>query len=124
MNSKRTLFLLLGVIFLLNGLIINGASMYAGQFPGALMAFAMAVMSFCLAYLSPHFAAKDERAQAIRERAVYISYFWGVGFAILLMLLFNPMSPLQVTAFHALSMFMAFYISVVFLSMVYYAKKY
>ena len=122
-NLKQT-YLILGIIMLFNAVIINGAYLYSGKFPEALMAIAMTIMSFCLAYLTPHFSTKDERAQKIRERAIYISYFWGLGFAIILMIIFNPTSNLNLAAFHVLSLFMTLYISTVFLSMVYFAKRY
>lgn len=124
MKNNRIIFCIVGFIMLINAVMMNGAYLLAGKFPEGLMIVALTIMSFCLAYLTPHFAAKDERAQKIRERAVYMSYFWGVGFAIVLMVLFNPTSSLHVTEFQLLSLFMAFYISVVFLNMVYYAKKY
>lgn len=124
MKNNRVIFLILGFIMLINALLINGAYIFSGKFPEALMAVAVAVMAFCLAYLAPHFAAKDERAQKIRERAVYISYFWGLGFAMILLIIFNPVSPLNLAAFQVLTLFMALYISTVFLNMVYYAKKY
>ena len=124
MKNSRGMFLIFGFIMLASAVVINGAYIFSGKFPEALMAVAVAVMAFCLAYLAPHFAAKDERAQKIRERAIYISYFWGIGFAVILMIIFNPTSPLNVAAFQVLSLFMALYISTVFLNMVYYAKKY
>lgn len=124
MKNTRAIFLILGFIMLVNALIMNGAYIFSGKFPEALMAVALTVMSFCLAYLAPQFAAKDERAQRIRERAVYISYFWGIGFAMILMIIFNPTSSITLEAFHVLTLFMALYISTVFLNMVYYAKKY
>ena len=124
MKNNKVIFLILGFIMLINALLINGAYIFSGKFPEALMAVAVAVMAFCLAYLAPHFAEKDERAQKIRERAIYIGYFWGIGFAVILMIIFNPTSPLNLEAFQVLSLFMSLYISTVFLNMVYYAKKY
>ena len=124
MKNNSVIFLIIGVILLINSLLINGAYIASGKFPEGLMVVALTIMAFCLAYLAPHFSAKDERAQKIRERAVYISYFWGIGFAVILMIIFNPTSPLNLEAFQVLSLFMAVYISTVFLNMVYYAKKY
>lgn len=80
MKNTRAILLILGFIMLINALIINSAYILSGKFPEGLMAVALTVMSFCLAYLAPQFAAKDERAQRIRERAVYTSYFWGIDF--------------------------------------------
>ena len=124
MKNYRAIYLLLGFIMLINALLINSAYIFSGKFPEGLMTVALTIMAFCLAYLAPHFSAKDERAQKIRERAVYISYFWGIGFAVILMSIFNPTSSLNLAAFHVLSLFMTLYISTVFLNMVYYAKKY
>ena len=124
MKNNRAIFLIFGFIMLVNALVINGAYIFSGKFPEALMTVALTIMAFCLAYLAPHFAAKDEREQKIRERAIYISYFWGIGFAVILMIIFNPTSPLNLEAFQVLSLFMTLYISTVFLNMVYYAKKY
>jgi len=124
MNNNRVIFLILGFIMLVNSIVINSAYISLGKFPEGLMAVAVTIMAFCLAYLAPHFAAKDERAQKIRERAVYISYFWGLGFAIILMIVFNPTTALNLEAFQVLSLFMALYISTVFLNMVYYAQRY
>ena len=124
MKNTRGMFLIFGFIMLVSALVINGAYIFSGKFPEALMTVALSIMAFCLAYLAPHFAEKDERAQKIRERAIYISYFWGIGFAVILMIIFNPTSPLNLAAFQVLSLFMALYISTVFLNMVYYAKKY
>lgn len=124
MKNNRAMFLGFGFIMLVSALVINGAYISSGKFPEALMTVAVTIMAFCLAYLAPHFAEKDERAQKIRERAIYISYFWGIGFAVILMIIFNPTSPLNLEAFQVLSLFMSLYISTVFLNMVYYAKKY
>ena len=124
MKNNRVIFLIIGFIMLINAFLINGAYIFSGKFPEWLMIVALTIMAFCLAYLAPHFSAKDERAQKIRERAVYISYFWGIGFAVILMMIFNPISSLHLAAFQVLSLFMALYISTVFLNMVYYARKY
>ena len=124
MKNNRGMFLGLGFIMLASALVINSAYISSGKFPEALMTVALTIMAFCLAYLAPHFAEKDERAQKIRERAIHISYFWGIGFAVILMIIFNPTSPLNLAAFQVLSLFMALYISTVFLNMVYYDKKY
>lgn len=80
MKNRRTIFLIFGFIMLFNAIFINGAYIVSGKFPEGLLAFAFTIMTFCLAYLAPHLAEKDERAQRIRERAIYSSYFWGNGF--------------------------------------------
>lgn len=124
MKNKQLLFYILGAVLFIHALVLNLPSILAFEFPNAIMAFGLAIMAFCLAYLTPHFAEKDERAQKIRERAVYMSYFWGMGFLFLLFMLFNPFSTFELAAFQLLSLFIALYLSIVFLNMVYYARKY
>ncbi|OAT83740.1 hypothetical protein A6P54_00070 [Bacillus sp. MKU004] len=125
MKNNKPIFLVLGVIMLLNACLVNGAYISSGKFPEGIMTVALAIMSFSMAYLSDHFAAKDERAQKIRERGVFVSYFWMLGFIILLMAFVNPyVGPLQLSAYHLLLLIASLYISVVFLNMVYYARKY
>lgn len=115
---------ILGTILFINALVLNLPSILAFEFPNAIMAFGLAIMAFCLAYLTPHFAEKDERAQKIRERAIYMSYFWGMGFLLVLLIVFNPLSTFELATFQLLSLFIALYLSIVFLNMVYYARKY
>jgi len=82
-------------------------------------------MCFCLGYLSGPFAAKDERAQKIRERGVYISYFLMVGMIFILLLCINPyLGFFTISAYHLLTLIGSLYIAVVFLNMTYYAWKY
>lgn len=124
MKGNRITFTVLGIIMLVNAILFNGADIYIGKFPDDLMIIALSIMCFCLAYLTPHFAAKDERAQKIRERAVYMSYFWVMGFSIILMFVFNPISNINIASYEVVSLLISLFISIVFLNMVYYAKKY
>ena len=124
MKGSKTTYIVLGIIMSALAILFNGADIYVGQFPNDLMTVAMAIICFCMAYLVPHFEAKDERAQKIRERAVYMSYFWVLGFSVILMFIFNPISNINMAALDVVSLLMALFISIVFLNMVYYAKKY
>lgn len=125
MKNNKFIFLLLGVIMFLNALIVNWAYISSGKFPEGLMLMALTIMSFCLAYLSDHFAAKDERAQKIRERGIYVSYFWMLGIIFILLLFINPyLDIINISAYHLLTLIVSLYIAVVFLNMVYYARKY
>lgn len=124
MKNKQLVFYILGTILFIYALVLNLPSILDFEFPNAIMAFGLAIMAFCLAYLTPHFAEKDERAQKIRERAIYMSYFWGMGFLLILLIVFNPLSTFELAAFQLLSLFIALYLSIVFLNMVYYARKY
>jgi O-antigen/teichoic acid export membrane protein len=125
MKNNKLVFLISGVILLLNAIFVNWAYISSGKFPEGLMTLAITIMSFCMAYLSDHFAAKDERAQKIRERGVFVSYFWMLGIIIALMALVNPyVGPVNLSAYHLLLLIASLSISVVFLNMVYYARKY
>ncbi|MCM3569507.1 hypothetical protein [Neobacillus mesonae] len=125
MKNKKATFLILGILLLLNAIIVNGAYISNGKFPEGIMAFAITIMSFSMAYLSDHFAAKDERAQKIRERGIYVSYFWMLGIIFILLLLINPyLDIINISAYHLLTLIISLYITVVFLNMVYYARKY
>lgn len=125
MKNNKTAFLILGIIMFLNALFVNWAYISSGKFPEGLMLISITIMSFCLAYLSDHFTAKDERAQKIRERGVYVSYFWMLGIIFVLLLIINPyLGVLYISAYHLLTLIVSLYISVVFLNMVYYARKY
>lgn len=125
MKNSKLIFLILGVIMFLNTLVVNWAYISSGKFPEGLMLIAITIMSFCLAYLSDHFAAKDERAQKIRERGIYVSYFWMLGIIFVLLLFINPyLGLINISAYHLLTLIVSLYIAVVFLNMVYYARKY
>jgi MFS family permease len=125
MMKNKTAFLILGVIMLINAFFVNWAYLSAGKFPEGLITVSITIMSFCMAYLSDHFSAKDERAQKIRERGVFVSYFWMLGIIIILMALINPyVGPVHLSAYHLLLLIASMYIAVVFLNMVYYARKY
>lgn len=125
MKNRKLTFQILGVILFLNALVVNWSFISAGKFPEGLMLIAITIMSFCLVYLSDHFAAKDERAQKIRERGVFVSYFWMLGIISALIVAINPyFGVLHISAYHLLLLIGSLFISVVFLNMVYYARKY
>lgn len=124
MTNNRAIFIILGTIITVSALFVNITTIIVGKFPHSLMMISMGILCFCMAYLAPHFSEKDERAQKIRERGIYISYFWGLGFALFLLLILNPISPLHFSGYEALSLYLSLYIATVFISMVYYARKY
>jgi hypothetical protein len=63
MKNNKLVFLISGVILLVNAVFVNWAYISSGKFPEGLMTVAITIMSFCMAYLSDHFAAKDEHAR-------------------------------------------------------------
>ncbi|MGE7624799.1 hypothetical protein ACQKMD_17625 [Viridibacillus sp. NPDC096237] len=124
MKETKMGFIIMGFIFGVMALFINGVSISVNKFPSSLMLIAICIMCFCLAYLAPHLTVKDERAQKIRERSIYVNYFILIAVVVILMIVFNPVSSLHIDAYSLLTIMMTIYISSVFLTMVYYAKKY
>lgn len=125
MRKNKLIFLFLGVIMFLNAMVVNWVYISTGKFPEGLMLIAISIMSFSLAYLSDHFAAKDERAQKIRERGIYMSYFWMLGIISVSLIFVNPyLNIINISAYHLLTTLLSLYITVVFLNMVYYTRKY
>lgn len=115
----------MGVIMFLNAVIVNGTYIIEKKFPEGLLFIAITIMCFCLAYLSDHFSVKDERAQKIKERGIYVSYFWMLGIIVILLLLNHPyLGMINISAYHLLTLIASLFITVVFINMVYFAKKY
>ena len=83
----------------------------------------MAVMSFCLSYLSPQFSQKDERIRMIREKSMFFSGFAFLiySFALTTALGFNLIS---LSAIEAINILIALMISTIFISMVVLARRY
>ncbi|MGE7919764.1 hypothetical protein ACQKM9_12540 [Viridibacillus sp. NPDC093762] len=124
MKQTQMGYIIMGCIFGILAIFINGVSISVNKFPSSLILIAICIMCFCLSFLVPHLTPKDERAQKIRERSIYVNYFILIAVVVILMIVFNPVSNLQIEAYNLLSIMMTVYISSVFLTMVYYAKKY
>ncbi|WP_347551919.1 hypothetical protein ABFG93_07355 [Pseudalkalibacillus hwajinpoensis] len=73
-----------GIFFLLMSIlhVIPAFFLREAPIPAGYMMFAMAVMSFCLSYLFPQFKMKDERSRMIREKGMFYSYFFMLGYII------------------------------------------
>lgn len=109
----------------LNTVLFNISYIEAGKFPEGIIFLGITIMSLCLAYVNEHLIGKDERAKKIRERSIYISYFWILILSVILLVLVNPYTNIiNLSSYHLLLLFITFYISVVFLSMVFYSKKF
>lgn len=110
---------------LFNTVLFNISYIEAGKFPEGIILVGITIMSFCLAYVVEHLIEKDERAKKIRERSIYISYFWILILGLILLGLVNPyINILVLSSYHLLLLLITFYISIVFLSMIFYAKKF
>lgn len=123
MKNIKLLMAFLGIILMITSLIINGIQISLGSFPDDLFLFSAAIVALSVAYLTDHFSAKDERATKIRERAIYISYFWMLGFILILLTIVNPeLSLISITAYQATSLLLNLYVCTVFIIMSYYAR--
>jgi hypothetical protein len=127
MNSKtgRRLFLLFGFIFLSNSLLLLFSSISTGAFFAGyeLVFLGTAVMSFCLAYLYPQFKDNDERAKRIRERGMFISYFFILGYMIILMPLLQ-FELIVLSGYQTVSLLSTMTIITVFTSFVVLSKRF
>jgi hypothetical protein len=127
MNSKtgRRLFLLFGLVFLSNSLFLLFSSISTGAFFAGyeLVFLGTAVMSFCLAYLYPQFKDNDERAKRIRERGMFISYFFILGYMIILMPLLQ-FELIVLSGYQTVSLLSTMTIITVFSSFVVLSKRF
>ncbi|NQD65619.1 permease [Bacillus haikouensis] len=115
-------YFIIGGIFAAQGIFILAVGIIDGSIPFyALPLFAMAVMSFCMSYLHPHFKQKDERMRMIREKGMFYSYFALLSYFMILMWVLQ-FDLIQLTAMNLLYIIMALTIMTVFISMAVVAK--
>ena len=117
-------YLVFGVFFGLNALLLLGVGIGAGHepIPASYMLVSMSIMTFCLSYLQPQFKAKDERSRMIREKGMFYSYFALLGY-IMVFLFLLQFNIVNISAITVLSVLAAMLISTVFVSMVIVAKQ-
>ncbi|WP_243291773.1 hypothetical protein [Bacillus sp. FJAT-47783] len=127
MSSKvgRRFFLISGFVFLFYSLLIGFASVTTGAFfvGHELVFLGTTVMSFCLSYLYPQFKENDERSKRIRERGMFFSYFFILGYMIILMLLFQ-FEILDLNGYQTVCLLATLTIITVFSSFVVLSKRY
>ncbi|RFB15358.1 permease [Bacillus sp. HNG] len=125
MGNLRISYLVLGILFsVMTGFVVFvGIMAKSTPAPMAYMTLAMAVMSFCLAYLYPQFKQKDERMKLIREKGMFASFvamiFYLIVFNIGLQFEFFVFSAAQL-----INIITALLICTVFISFVIYSKIY
>lgn len=124
-KAGRRLFLISGIVFLAYTLLIGYASISSGTFfvGHELVYVSMTVMSFCLAYLYPQFKENDERTKRIRERGMFFSYFFILGYMVILMSLFQY-NVLDLNGYQTVSLLAMLTIVTVFSSFVILSKRY
>lgn len=83
----------------------------------------MSVMAFCLSYLYPQFAQKDERMQLIRQKGMFFSFLAFLFYSVALNSLLE-FDIVQLTASEAITILTALMISTLFTSWVFLARRY
>lgn len=87
------------------------------------MILSMSVMAFCLGYLYPQFAQKDERMQLIRQKGMFFSFLAFLFYSVSLNSLLE-FDIIQLTASDAINILTALMISTLFSSWVFLARRY
>ena len=127
MSSKvgRRFFLICGFLFLFYSLLIGFASISTGAFfvGHELVFLSTTVMAFCLSYLYPQFKENDERSKKIRERGMFFSYFFILGYMVILMSLFQ-FGIIYLNGYQTVSVLATLTIITVFTSFVVLSKRY
>ncbi|MFD2640002.1 hypothetical protein [Piscibacillus salipiscarius] len=121
----RKMYIFLGVVIALMTTIINIATITTGTFPAGhdVILIAMTIMVFCNAYLAPQFIQNDERTKRIKERGMFLSYFFISGYMLLMMTLLN-LGLITISASQAVTILAGLTISTVFLSFVILSFRY
>ncbi|WP_018665420.1 hypothetical protein [Heyndrickxia acidiproducens] len=125
MGNSRLALIVLGFLFT----VMSAFTMFVGIMaksapaPIAYMTLAMAVMSFCVAYLYPQFKQNDERTRLIRQKGIFASFFA----TIIYLIIFNigiQFGLFELTASGLINILTALIILTVFISFVVYSKIY
>ncbi|SET51648.1 hypothetical protein SAMN05421676_105159 [Salinibacillus kushneri] len=127
MNKKtgQIQFVVFGFLFLAFSVIASIASISAGVFPMGhdIVLFGVSVMAFCNAYLYPQFKENDERSKRIREKGMFISYFFILGYMIILMGLFQ-FNVITLSGYQSVSVLAALTMMTVFISFVVFSRRF
>lgn len=125
MGDSRVIYIVFGILFSIMSAftIFVGFMAKSAPAPMAYMTLAMAVMSFCLAYLYPQFKQKDERMRLIRQKGMFASFFA----MMIYLIVFNlgiQVGLFDLTASGLINILIALMISTLFISFVVYSKIY
>ncbi|MFC5711791.1 hypothetical protein ACFPU1_03265 [Thalassorhabdus alkalitolerans] len=124
-KAGRMFFLITGFVLLIYSVLICYASISTGNFfvGHELVLAGTTLMTFSLSYLYPQFKENDERSKRIRERGMFFSYFFILGYMIILMPLLQ-FELVTLTGYQSVSLLAALTIITVFSSFVVLAKRY
>ncbi|MFB6466777.1 permease [Cytobacillus sp. Hz8] len=125
MGNSRVLFIVFGILFSVMSAftIFVGIMAKSAPAPMAYMTLAMAVMSFCLAYLYPQFKQKDERMRLIRQKGMFASFVAMMIYLIILNIGIQ-LDFFILTANELIQILTVLMISTLFISFVVYSKIY
>ena len=124
-KAGRRFFFISGIIFLIYCFLIGFASISTGKFfvGHELVLLGTTVMCFCLSYLYPQFKENDERTKRIRERGMFYSYFFILGYMVILMPLFQ-LGIIDLNGYQTVSLLATLTIITVFSSFVVLSRRY
>lgn len=124
-KSGQIQFMFLGFLFLLFSALISTAAISEGVFPVGhdIILFGVSVMAFCNAYLYPQFKENDERSKRIREKGMFVSYFFILSYMIILMGLFQ-FNLINLSGYQTVSVLAAMTMMTVFITFVVISKRY
>ena len=110
----------------MNALFMTIVQLYSGTFleqSYMWINYAVILMIFELAYLQPQFKENDERSKKIKEKGMFFSYFFILGYLMIFLILLN-FDMVALTALQVTSMLTALMIVTVFTSFVALSFRY
>lgn len=124
-KTSQIVFWIVGFLLLLSSVLISIVSLTFGKFPAGheIMLFGLSIVSLCNAYLYPQFKANDERSKRIREKGMFVSYFFIMGYILVLMLLFE-FNVLLLNGYQTVCVLATLIMITVFSSFVVLSKRY
>ncbi|RRN66747.1 hypothetical protein EI200_25175 [Peribacillus simplex] len=124
-KSIQRLYIFFGLLFLANtALLVTVSISGRGSLKGyEFVMFGISIMTFCIAYIYPQFKDNDERSKRIKEKGMFFSYFFILGYSIILMGLFQ-FKVIHLNGYQTICLVVSLIIMTVFLSFVVLSKRY
>ena len=125
-DHRRNVLIIVGVFLGVNALFMTIVQLYSGTFleqSYMWINYAVILMIFELAYLQPQFKENDERSKKIKEKGMFFSYFFILGYLMIFLILLN-FDMVALTALQVTSMLTALMIATVFTSFVALSFRY
>lgn len=124
-KSAQRLYIFFGLFFLATTALLVTASISEGGFikGSEFVMFGISIMAFCNAYIYPQFKENDERSKRIKEKGMFFSYFFILGYSIILMGLFQ-FKVIHLDGYQTICLVASLIIMTSFLSFVVLSKRY